>query len=116
MAKHLPDQEPERIPVRSAIVLTAFERLAALGLLAFGTAPLILIWIKLFLTPGLDEKLWIDLTILGLFAFVAIETISLIVLRGFRRIDLSDATMKWLGAAALTEVGGLLWYIVKHKQ
>jgi hypothetical protein len=35
-------------------------------------------------------------------------------LKGFRRIDLPDSTMHWLGGAALVEVGPMAWYLIKH--
>jgi hypothetical protein len=111
-----PGEQPETIKVSSAIVLSPIERLATISLLAFGMLPIIVLWIRLATLPEFNERQWIDFTILGIFAFVAIETLSLIALRGFQRVDLSDGILKWLGAAALVDVGGLTWYVVKHMQ
>lgn len=93
--------------------MSPWERGTALGLLAFGAAPMVIAWVRLF-TMSFDMKTWAALTVLGLYAFASIETISLILLRGFRRIELSDAAMHWLGGLALAEVGPMSWYIIKH--
>lgn len=107
------EDKPQRIPIQSAFEMSPWERGTALGMLAFGAAPMVIAWIRLFTMPY-DKTAWVELSILGLFTFVSIETICLILLRGFRRIDLPDATMHWLGAAALAEVGPMAWYIIKH--
>jgi hypothetical protein len=104
---------PPRIPVVvSAVEVTTSERAAAVGLLAFGAVPLVITWVRL-LKEQSDMSTWITLTILGLYSFALIETISLILLKGFRRIDLSDATMHWLSGMALAEVAPMAWYIIK---
>jgi hypothetical protein len=104
---------PQTIPVVvSAIVISPWEHAASLGLLAFGAVPLVITWIQL-LKEHFDLTNWITLTILGLYSFALIETISMILLKGFRRIDLSDATMHWLSGMALAEVAPMAWYIIK---
>jgi hypothetical protein len=105
---------PEEIKIQSAIEMTPWERGTALGLLGFGAAPMVIAWIRLFTLSTFDSKTWVYLSVLGLFTFVSIETISLILLKGFRRIDLSDSTMHWLGGAALVEVGPMAWFLIKH--
>jgi hypothetical protein len=105
---------PDEIKIRSAVEMTPWERGTALGLLSFGAAPMVITWIRLFTLSPFDPKTWVQLSVLGLFTFVSIETISLILLKGFRRIELSDSTMRWLGGAALLEVGPMAYYIVKH--
>jgi hypothetical protein len=92
--------------------MSPWERGTALGLLAFGALPIVISWIRLFTLP-FDMKTWVALNVLGLFAFASIETISLILLKGFRRIDLSDTFMHWLGGLALAEIGPMAWYIIK---
>jgi hypothetical protein len=114
MAVKKTEEKPEQIKIQSAIEMTPWERGTALGLLAFGAAPMVIAWIRLFTLAPFEVKTWVDLSILGLFTFVSIETISLILLKGFRRIDLSDSTMHWLGGAALVEVGPMAWYLIKH--
>jgi hypothetical protein len=112
--KKAPEEDrPQRIPIQSAFEMSPWERGTALGLLTFGAAPMVIAWIRLF-TMQFDMTIWIELSILGLFTFVSIETISLILLKGFRRIDLPDSTMHWLGGMALVEVGPMAWYIIKH--
>jgi len=113
MAEKKTEERPEQIRIQSAIEMTRWERGTALGLLAFGAAPMVLAWMRLFTQP-FELKAWVDLSIPGLFTFISIETISLILLRGFRRIDLSDSTMHWLGGAALVEVGPMAWYLIQH--
>jgi hypothetical protein len=104
---------PQRIPVVvSGTEVTKWERGAAVGLLAFGAVPLVITWVRL-LREQSDLSTWITLTILGLYAFALIETISMILLKGLRRIDLSDATMHWLSGMALAEVAPMAWYIIK---
>jgi hypothetical protein len=111
--RKVPEDQPQRIPIQSAFEMSPWERGTALGLLTFGAAPMVIAWIRLF-TMQFDMTTWVDLSILGLFTFVSIETISLILLKGFRRIDLPDSTMHWLGGIALVEVGPMAWYIIKH--
>lgn len=111
--KKAAQDKPQRIPIQSAVEMSPWERGTALGLLAFGAAPMVIAWVRLF-TMHFDITAWVELSILGLFTFVSIETICLILLRGFRRIDLPESTMHWLDAAALAEVGPMAWYIVKH--
>jgi hypothetical protein len=111
--KKAPEDRPQRIPIQSAFEMSPWERGTALGLLTFGAAPMVIAWIRLFTMP-FDMTAWIELSVLGLFTFVSIETISLILLKGFRRIDLPDSTMHWLGGIALVEVGPMAWYIIKH--
>jgi hypothetical protein len=94
--------------VRKAIDVTNAERFAAIGLLAFGALPLVVSWVRL-LTSVFNLAEWTNLTILGLYSFVLIETVSLILLRGLRRIDLSDAAMRWIGCMALAEIVPLVW-------
>jgi len=108
-----PQDKPQRIPIQSAVVMSPWERGTAIGLLTFGAAPMVIAWIRLFTMP-FDMKTWVALSILGLYTFASIETISLILLKGFRRIDLSDTVMHWLGGMALAEVGPMAWYIVKR--
>jgi hypothetical protein len=107
------EEKPKRIPIQSAFEMNPWERGTALGLLAFGAAPMVIAWVRLF-TMSFDMATWVELSILGLFTFVSIETICIILLRGFRRIDLPESTMHWLGAAALAEVGPMAWYIIRH--
>jgi hypothetical protein len=107
--KKAAEDKPKRIPMQSAFEMSPWERGAALGLLTFGAAPMVLAWIRLF-TMDFDMATWVELRILGLFTFVSIETIWLILLRGFRRIDLpsaSDALMGTCGGIReATQVGG----------
>jgi len=105
------EDQPQRIPIQSAFEMRPWERGTALGLLAFGAAPMVIAWIRLF-TMQFDMAIWIELSLLGLFTFVSIETISFILLKGFRRIDLPDSTMHWLGGIALVEVGPMAWCII----
>jgi hypothetical protein len=105
-------ERPQRIPVDSAFEVTASERAAAVSLLAFGAVPLVITWVRLFRGQS-DMATWITLTILGLYSFALIETISMILLKGLRRIDLSDATMHWLSGMALAELAPMVWYIIK---
>jgi hypothetical protein len=106
--------KPEQIKIESAIEMTPWERGTALGLLGFGAAPMVITWVRLFTLSAFDVRTRVNLSILGLFTFVSIETVSLILLKGFRRIDLSDSTMHWLGGTALVEVGPMAWYLIKH--
>lgn len=114
MAVKKTEEKPELIRIQSAIEMSPWERGTALGLLAFGAVPMVIAWIRLFTLAPFELKTWVGLSILGLFTFVSIETISLILLKGFRRIDLSDSTMHWLGGAAIVEVGPMAWYLIKH--
>lgn len=111
--KKVPQDKPQQIPIQSAFEMSPWERGTALSLLAFGAAPMVITWVRLF-TMTFEMKTWVALTILGLYAFASIETISLILLKGFRRIDLSEAAMHWLGGMALAEIGPMAWYIIKH--
>ena len=77
MAEKKTEERPEQIRIQSAIEMTPWERGTALGLLAFGAAPMVMAWIRLFTQP-FELKAWVDLSILGLFTFISIETISLI--------------------------------------
>lgn len=106
-------EKPQRIPIQSGFEMSPWERGTAVGLLTFGAAPMVIAWIRLF-TMQFDMATWVGLNILGLFTFVSIETISLILMKGFRRIDLSESMMHWLGGIALVEVGPMAWYIIRH--
>lgn len=105
-------EKPQPIPIQSAFEMSPWERGTALTLMIFGAAPMVISWIRLFTVP-FDSKVWVAMSIVGLYLFFSIETISLIILRGFRRVDLSDATMHWLGGMALAEVSPMAWYIIK---
>ena len=114
MAVKITKEIPVQFKIRSAKEMTPLERGTALGLLAFGAAPMVIAWIRLFTLAPFELKTWVYLNLFGLFAFLSIETISLILLRGFGRIDLPDSTMHWLGGAALVEVGPMAWFLIKH--
>ena len=106
-------ENPPRIPVVvSAVEVSTSERVAAVGLLAFGAVPMVITWVRLLTEPS-DMATWITLTVLGLYSFALIETISMILLKGFRRLDLSDATMHWLSGMALAEVAPMAWYVIR---
>ena len=98
--------------VTSAVEITKSERTAAIGLLSFGAVPLIITWVRLLKEPSSMSE-WVTLTILGLYSFALIETISMILLKGLRRIELSDSAMHWLGGMALAEIAPMAWYIIK---
>jgi len=70
MAEKKTEERPEQIRIQSAIEMTPWERGTALGLLAFGAAPMVMAWIRLFTQP-FELKAWVDLSILGLFTFIS---------------------------------------------
>jgi len=52
MAVKKTEEKPEQIKIQSATEMTPWERGTALGLLAFGAAPMVIAWVRLFtLTP-----------------------------------------------------------------
>ena len=76
-----PQEKPQQIPIQAAFEMSPWERGTALGMLAFGAAPMVVSWIRL-LTMPFEITTWISLSILSLYFFVSIETFSLILLTG----------------------------------
>lgn len=79
----------------------------------FGTLPLIVGW--LFLRQrqfNLQE--FVAVSIFGIYAFAVIVTFAIILLWGFKRLELSEAFVKWLGGATVAEVAGMVLCVVKY--
>ncbi len=89
-----------------------YELKSAVILILFGTVPLVVFWFHLWRNNS-ELREWVALNILGLYAFVVIETFSVILLWGFRRLSLPEKFVHWLGVTALGEVAGLAGYMVK---
>ena len=99
--------------VKDAVEVSGYELAAALLLIAFGAAPLAFSW-WILLKRDFNLSEWVTLNVLGLYAFLVIETFSVFLLYGFRRLNLPESIVKWLGATAFGEVAGLAVYVVKQ--
>jgi len=107
------DESPQRIPVlTSAVEMTGSERAMILGLQVFALAPQIVSWVYLF-RENCQSSAWQNSLILGLFAFLVIETVILYLLRGFGRISIPYATLRYLAGASIAAVVPMAWYLIK---
>jgi hypothetical protein len=112
LERQSPDTAPSIAPLTAVRVVTRYERLGAMALLAFGMVPLIVAWWLLFRTD-LDLRGFIAFNIIGIFCFAVIETFSIILLCGLGRLSLSENLVNWLGAATVGEVAGMVYLIVE---
>ncbi|MGB8886382.1 MAG: hypothetical protein WCC87_06630 [Candidatus Korobacteraceae bacterium] len=104
----------EPIPVISRErEIKGVELWVALGLLTFGIVPFIFIVWYLSTRGPVAIKDFMALFVLGLYGTAVIETMGIIILRGMGRLDLSENFTKWLGAATVGEIIGLITLILK---
>lgn len=83
-----------------------------IALIVLGMLPLLAIWILVRSMP-FEIHNFIALTLVGTFLFVVVETFAVIILWGFRQIDLPQTFVRWLGGATIAEVAILLAIVVK---
>ncbi len=109
------EEEEEYKPyeaIRRAENVSGWEIAGAIALLLFGVVPLVVGW--LFLRQGTIElQTYMAVTLLGIYAFAVIVTFATILLWGFRRLELPDKFVSWLGAATVGEVAGMVLFIVR---
>jgi hypothetical protein len=112
MQKEGADSTSPRESVVRADNVSGWEIAGAIGLLLFGVVPLVMGWIFL-LKRTFDLQEYMAVTLLGIYAFAVIVTFAIILLWGFRRLELPDKFVSWLGGATVGEVAGMVLFIVK---
>ena|SRR5271155_284131 len=90
----------------------SFEWIAVSLFLFVGFVPLYAMWITLDRMQLNNENLLLC-SMLGIFMFTVIETFTVILLWGFKKIQLPKEFARWLGGATIGEVAVLLVIIVK---
>lgn len=106
------EQVVSAIGITEAKDVSNWEIAGAVILLLFGTVPLIVGWLFLRQRP-FDLQDYMAVTLLGIYAFAVIVTFAIILLWGFKRLELEAKFVNWLGAATVGEVAGMLLFIVK---
>ena len=112
MKKQSGEEVVSTIGVIEAKDVSSWEIAGAVARLLFGTVPLIVGWLFLRQRP-FDLQDYMAVTLLGIYAFAVIVTFAIILLWGFKRLELETKFINWLGAATVGEVAGMLLFIVK---
>jgi hypothetical protein len=108
--------EPSTISLQKADASAPPSKFGYFGYLIMGAAfimPFVGIWTFISLNKISRPDEFMAVTMMGLFIFVTMSTVGLIVLASSGELNIDTAFLKWLAGATIAEVAGMCTIIVR---